>query len=296
MGDLVEGFVEDCQAKGLTRHTIETYRSNVKAFLQACRKPLNVNLDDLKGFLAELRARDKAASTLKGYFAAINAFYDYLAFSGAMPSNPVISFRRRYLARLRAKGECRQLISLEDMRLLISAAHDILDLALIMVLAKTGMRRGEMLLMKVESLDFRNDIIWIPCTAKRSNRIAFIDGELKDILREYLSWRQERTGSSWLWISKHGGRLHKDYPGNVLAALGAALQLHTPGGPLRQRLTPHCLRHFFTTWLFRAGMNPEYIKWLRGDSLGEAWEIYNHVDPEAVKKEYLLRMPRLLSS
>ena len=294
MGDLVEGFVEYCRAKGLTQHTIETYRSNVRTFLQACKKPLNVKLDGLKGFLAELRAQDKAASTLKGYFAAINAFYDYLAFSGAMSSNPVIPFWRRYLARLRTRGECRQLISVEDMRLLISSIHDILDQALIMVLAKTGMRRGELLLMKVENLDFRNNIIWIPETAKRTNRTAFIDGELAAVLRKYLSWRKERARSEWLWISKHGGRIHKDYPGKVLAAQGAALGLHTPGGPLNQRLTCHCLRHFFTSWLFRAGMNPEYIKWLRGDAVKDAWEIYNHINPEAVRKEYLLRMPGLL--
>lgn len=294
--DWIEGFTQDCQARGMTRHAIETYRSQVKAFLEANDKPTEVNLDELRSFLTGLRDKNLSDSSLKGYFAAISAFYDYLVFERLLQSNPVLPFRKRYLARLKVHGEIRQLISIQDLQLLISSAAEIREKAILMVLAKTGMRRGEFMNLKPEDLDFDNDIIHIPEAAKRSNRIAFMDDELKIILLQYLSWRSRRAKTPYLWISKHGGRIHKDYPGQVLAELGAALRLHNPEGPLNQRLSPHCLRHFFTTWLYRAGMDPEYLKWLRGDSLSsEAWEIYNHIDIEEVRIEYLRRIPKLIS-
>lgn len=47
--------------------------------------------------------------------------------------------------------------------------------------------------------------------------------------------------------------------------------------------------------LYRAGMDPQYIKWLRGDSLQkEAWQVHNHIDIESVRMEYERCIPKLL--
>jgi integrase/recombinase XerD len=294
--ELINGFVHDCKVRGMTDHGIQTYRSQVKSFLRAYSEPACVTTDELRTFLAGLRDRKLSSSTLRGYFAAISSFYDFLVFEGVLHSNPVILFRKRYLVRLKMHSETRQLVSIKDVRELISSAGTILDRALIAVLVKTGMRRGELLSLRIEDLDFRNSIIRIPFAAKRTNCIAFMDDELKEILEEYFSWRHEFAKSSWLWTTKQGGRIHKDYPNRMLADLGASLGLHAPGGPLCCRLTCHAFRHHFTSSLFHAGMNPEYIKWLRGDSLNrEAWEIYNHIDQEEVRQEYLRRIPKLIS-
>lgn len=290
----------DCQARGLTKHTIETYRSNVISFLRTYNEPGKVNLEELRSFLGDLRTRGLQGSTLKGYFAAVSALYDYLVFEGELKSNPVISFRKRYLSRmkLQSNGEnARQLISIQDMQLIIQAARDPMERSLLLVFCKTGMRRGEVLDLKVDDIDLRRRVIRIPAKAKRSNRLAFIDDELEAGLHEYISWRaQKKTKSEWFWITPAGGRIHKDYPGKVIAELGRALHLHDPEGQLCNRLTPHCFRHWFTTHLFRAGMDPQYIKFLRGDSMSsEAWQLYNHIDLEEVRQEYLTRFPKLIS-
>ncbi len=35
------------------------------------------------------------------------------------------------------------------------------------------------------------------------------------------------------------------------------------------------------------------MKWLRGDALNEAIDIYNHIDPEDVKRGYIAHIPQL---
>jgi integrase/recombinase XerD len=295
---VIKEFVADCQARGLTAHTIETYRSCCMDFLEYQPDACAVGLEELRSYLGELRARDLQSSSLKGYFAALSAFYEFMVFSGALAVNPVISFRKRYLRiKEQQNGEnTRQLLSVQQVQLLMSAAAGIREKALIMVLAKTGIRRGELLSLRIEDINLKAGTIRIPAKAKRSNRLTFIDEELKEMLREYLEWRERHERSSWLWISDHGGRVHKDVPNRILADLGAALGLHTKEGPISARLTCHCMRHWFTTHLFRAGMNIEYLKWLRGDALHkEAWQIYNHIDPEEVRQEYLRRIPQLIS-
>jgi integrase/recombinase XerD len=70
--------------------------------------------------------------------------------------------------------------------------------------------------------------------------------------------------------------------------------LHDPASPLlEKRFTPHCARHFFSTWLYRAGMEERYIAWLRGDAPRGAMGPYVHIDPEDVRKSYLAHVPRL---
>ena len=54
------------------------------------------------------------------------------------------------------------------------------------------------------------------------------------------------------------------------------------------------VEHWFTTYLRRAGMPREYIKYLRGDSLNETMDIYNHIDFEELKESYDRCIPKLL--
>ena len=83
-------------------------------------------------------------------------------------------------------------------------------------------------------------------------------------LKMYLVWRERNSHTKWLWVTERGGRIHKDYAGSVISTPAQPIGLHNPSGALCERLTPHCFRHFFTTHLYRAGMDPQYIKWLRG--------------------------------
>jgi len=67
--------------------------------------------------------------------------------------------------------------------------------------------------------------------------------------------------------------------------------IHKDGGKIGERFTPHCCRHWFTTHLQRLGMPREYVKFLRGDSLNETMNIYNHIDSEELKDRYKRHVP-----
>lgn len=290
----LERFIRDCKTKGLTPHSIETYRSNVQEFLTYYPNPHDVGMDHLRAYLEKLRSRNLSRATLKGYMSAVSSFYDFLVFEKEILVNPTIGFRRRYLQRIKDQGETRQLLTIKNMHDLLKSAKDIQERAIITFLAKTGIRRGELHDLKDSDLDFDRKRITIPTKAKRTNTIAFMDYELEVVLLEFLSWRENRTRGRYLWISKKGGRIHRDKYGEILAKHGEKLHLHSKNGGLDKKLTPHCLRHFFTTHLFRAGMNPQYIKFLRGDSLkDESWQVYNRIDLDLVRDEYLKYIPKI---
>lgn len=217
--DFISEFIQDCELRQLTRRTIETYKSDIMRFLEFNSDPLSVQQKDLKRYLRTLERAHLADSTLVSRFSAINGFYEFLIYEGYTTYNPIPQFRKRYLPR-HIHGEQRQIISIEDIRQLMRVCDNVKDAAIVAILAKTGIRRGELLNMTPESLDFQRQIIHVPEAAKRSNRILFMDTELKFILEEYLFWWEEHFKSNWLWITKKGGRIHKDYTGQMLAAHG----------------------------------------------------------------------------
>lgn len=309
---IIDKFLDDCEARGLTPHTRETYRSNVLHFLETNPEPSKISLDALRKYLKELRSRNLAGSTLKGHFAALSTFYEYLVFEGAAQANPILAFRKRYLARVKYQygGEnTRQPGSLEQIReLLALAAREILASTMILFLAKTGLRRGELIAMDVYDLDLENGIFWVKPKAKRTNRLGFLDAELTTALREYLIWRGEilhgnSHGNSHsnsygtqdaLWINTKGHRVSRNLVYYTIGGYTELAGMHNPHGTVNQKFTTHNLRHFFTTHLRRAGMKREFIQELRGDYRGDSIDIYDHIDPEELRVAYLKFIPQLM--
>ena len=297
--DLVEEFIADSAARGLTKHSIESYKSCITDFLRCYSNPTAVGLDELRTYLVDLRRRGLQGNTLKEYFSALSTFYDFLLFEGKMNSNPILGFRKRYLRIKNQHGgeNTRQLISTGQMRQLIRLADediDILAKTIMLFLAKTGVRRGELISMDVHDLDLERGEFRIKPLSKRSNRLGFLDGELRAALVKYLNWREYRAVNDALWVHSNGKKVARNYVYNMVVRYSSRLGLHDPGGPLCKRFGPHCCRHFFTTMLRRNGMPREFIKELRGDRRKEAVDIYDHIDTEELRRSYLQCVPKLL--
>jgi len=302
MDRLIQDFVKDCQLRGMSSRSIPHYGyiSRVfKNYLEGQRVDFQtVDKDHLRGFIEYLRIEKGAAGkTVENYFAVLSTFYDYLTFEGLVSSNPVLPIRRRYLRRYKDNSmQERQLISVEAMGRLINSEMDIRNKAIIALLAKTGIRRGELISLDVDDVDLVEMRIKLKPTAKRSNRIVFFDAETAFILRRWLKVREGRNkkGIPALFLNAMGDRLDR---GGVLLLVGEAARrvgLHNPDSErMEDRFSPHCCRHWFTTHLRRAGMRREFIQELRGDSRREAIDIYDHIDLKELKEAYLACIPQL---
>lgn len=304
----LEDFITDCIARGLTQSTVATYRCNVRDFLDHIDKdPTEIHMDDLRAFLAHLRTmsytvghqqrKGVAPSTLNAYFSAISSYYDFLMWEEIINSNPIPMFRKRYLRfKIQRNGEnTRQLASINTMRELLNRSeNEILALALITFGAKSGLRKGELIAMNVENLNFKEMEFIVPDKPKRTGRLGFIDDETAVILHKYLEWREPRARTNALWISPMGHRIgvSENGPCEIIKKYARIIGIHDDNGPLNKKFTTHCLRHFFTTHLRRSGMRRELIQELRGDSEKDAIDIYDHIDKEELRKSYLQHIPR----
>ncbi|HQB07884.1 MAG TPA: tyrosine-type recombinase/integrase [Rectinema sp.] len=297
--DLIERFHNDCNLRDMVTTMDYVYRTRAYcAFLETRGKnPLKADRNDLRDFLAHLKAKGLKFRTIDAIYTSLSAFYEFLIIEGLVEYNPVLPFRKYYLRRYKKDNdsETRKLISVEDASKLVNSILDTRDRCILVLLFKTGMRVGELTSLDVDDIDLDKGQVTLKLKKKRTNRVLFLDNEAIAILERWLVARKNRKGGEGqaLFLSKIGTRITKRTVENSIEKHAERLSLHKPGARLEDRFTPHCCRHWFVTHLLRAGMSRDFVKELRGDARGEAIDIYNHIDKKELQESYLAHVPQL---
>jgi integrase/recombinase XerD len=234
------------------------------------------------------------------YFTILSAFFDFLAFEEIITSNTIPTFRKRYLRqykRERSKSSERKAISRNEMANLINSILDPRDRAIITLLAKTGIRRNELIQIDLDDIDWADQRILLQPHPKRSNRTVFFDDECAIVLRRWLRAREHyrvKANCHALFVNERGARLRRQGVYHAVTKHAERVGLHDPSSQrMQDRFTPHNCRHWFTTYLRKGGMRREFIKELRGDVRREAMDIYDHIDDDELKRAYLAAIPPL---
>lgn len=300
--ELINKYIMDCEVRGLAKLTIKNFGIRMRTFNDFVNKDfMKVDVEDLKRFLIHLREKELAPETIRGYYSALNSFYDYLEMEDLMDRNMVPKFRKRYLTQYLknqdGKELRRQIISVGQMRDLLSMVLDIRDRCVMTLLAKTGARVSEISNIDVGDINWKNNSIVLKKNGKRSNCVVFFDSEAQGVLRRWLKTRasmvDEEIEPLFIAYDNHERLLARGIESMVVKYASRA-GIHKKGGRLDERFTPHNFRHWFTTHLRRKGMPRDFIKLLRGDSMKETMDIYYHIDLEEVRESYLRCVPRLM--
>ena len=283
---LIEKFGKDCKLRGMTEESIRRYQSSLSMFANyfSHDKLIEPNMQMLKDYLEHLQNERKVKhTTIEIEFSALSSFYDYLIFDGFNVKNLILPFRKRYLRMYKTNysGPQKKLLTIEKLSQLTNSILDPRDKAIVLVLAKTGVRRGELLKMDVEDINWIDYSLILKPVAKRSNRIVYFDDECALVLKRWLKVRAKLNPTTKaLFISYQTlNRLSRNGAYQAVVKYARRLGFHNSDSPrLEDHFGPHCFRHWFKTWLLRNGMSREYVKELRGDTRKEAIDIYHNID------------------
>lgn len=292
--DLLDSFIGDLKVRGYSKGTIAAYGCCVKTFLKFYK--IHGSINDFKNFLVYLRDENNySKSTIENYFTSLSSFYDYLEWEHVIEKNIVPAFRKRYIRMYKVPvPDEKQLISLSQMRELIDSASDIQIKAIFVLFAKTGIRRQELIDLNLRDFNFESNLFRLKPHAKRSNRVLFFDDECKAILLKWVKWRyNHHLKKPYFFIGVQGGRISSDRVYDLTIEHASRLGLHDPKGSASEKFTPHCFRHFFTTWLRRSGCPKPFIQELRGDIRKDSMDIYDHIGLDELKETYLKYSPQL---
>jgi len=301
---LIRLFKEDCNTRDFSKTTIVSYVSTLKIFSKYLKKRgcslLTVDRNILKDYISYLRKEGISPKTIENRFSTFSTLYDFMVYEDFIEKNTVNDIRKRYLKQYKENnnGCQRKLVTVAEMADFIEIILDIREKAIAVLFAKTGIRRGELVSIDLDDINWDRMSIILKPTHKRSNRIVYFDPECALVLKQWLQKREHHADPEnkalFTTYTDRKGRLNRSGVTNMYVKWATLARLHDPtSDKIEDHFTCHCARHWMTTHLRRAGMPREYIKWLRGDALTDAMDIYNHIDPEDVRKSYLASIPKL---
>jgi integrase/recombinase XerD len=164
------------------------------------------------------------------------------------------------------------ILSPEEVSRLINAASNLQARAILMLLYSTGIRRTELVRLRVEDIDSERMVVHIRQGKGGRDRDVPMCSRLLETLREYWRWKKPKT---WLFprgIAKRGDDEHLTDKAVWYAVAEAARH-----AGLNKRVAPHVLRHSFATHLLENGADLPTIQVLLGHADLETTSIYLHL-------------------
>jgi len=186
------------------------------------------------------------------------------------------------IACLRPDQAARLLVAVETARHSSELARR-RDTAMIYVLLDTGLRKGEVLQLRLEDVDLNRREIHVSELAKgRRSRAAWISEATAGKLRSYLRLRKQRPGEM-LWLTRFG----------TTPSASLLLQAVHRYGRIAgiDNLTVHALRHTAITQMVRLGMGLAAVAAVAGHSQIRTTERYTHLIGDDIRQEAEAHLP-----
>jgi integrase/recombinase XerD len=283
----VESFLALLAARRAPR-TVDAYRRDLADLASRLgRSPASATPDDIQAWLADLRARGQAPSSIARRAAAARSFYRHLVLLGMRPDNPAAEIdlprRRARLPRSLSPGEVERLIQAATG----TTPRALRDRALVELLYGGGLRVGEAVALERGGVDVENRLV--RCVGKGDKeRIVPLGREAAEALRRYLA-----RGRPYL-DRRHRPELFLNAQGGALTRAGAFLilrRLAAKAGLDPARVHPHLLRHSFATHLLEGGADLRSVQEMLGHADLGTTEIYTHVSERRRRDAYFRAHP-----
>jgi integrase len=189
--EAIESFLYSCRARGLSCRTIDWYADILRKFgliyLKLPRKP-----SDCEAFIISCPGGDERRH---GYYRALRAFYNYALERLRVKNNPMV-----YIKAPRVKPKLPRPLTPEQLNQLLSFPHRGRIKAMLLFLADTGARPGELVsLSPTDLIDAPSGYI-ASVTGKTGERFLPISPETYKAINKYLPLNISRGRISHLII------------------------------------------------------------------------------------------------
>lgn len=220
---------------------------------------------------------------------SVSSFYSFLQRRNYVQSNPCMGLQLPKIPhRLPSFVEEEKMESLFENLAITESFSDLRNLLILDLLYATGMRRSELIGLKLDAVDIENQKVAVLGKGNKE-RFLPIGKETKKLLQDYLQLREEQFPDCQvksLFLTDKGKKLYPKYIYNLVnkELSSVVTNIHK---------SPHVLRHSFATNLLNNGADLYAVKELLGHSSLSATQIYTHNTIEKLKKAYHKAHPRV---
>lgn len=182
--ELLLSFLSAKEIEGCSQKTITYYKNTIMGMLNSINSRIeDITADDLRKYLSDYKNESNASkSTIRR---VLSNFFSWLEDENYILKNPV-----RRIHRIKTRRVVKEVLSDENFEVLRDNCANIRDLAMIELLASTGMRVGELVTLNIDDVLF-SERECVVLGKGDSERIVYFDAKTKIHLQKYLESRNE---------------------------------------------------------------------------------------------------------
>jgi len=252
--NFVELFLSAKRIEGCSEKSLKYYKATIEAMLDELQKGVkHIVTDDIRGYLTEYQEKKKSSKvTIDNIRRILSSFFAWLEDEDYILKSPV-----RRIHKVKTGTNIKETYSDEALELMRDNCTELRDLAMIDILASTGMRVGEMVLLNRSDIDF-NERECIVFGKGSKERVVYFDARTKIHLKNYLESRVDDNPALFVSLK---------VPYERLKIGGVEVRLREFGKKLGlQKVHPHKFRRTLATMAIDKGMPIEQLQQLLGHS------------------------------
>ena len=271
---LLAAFISAKRVEGCSEKTLHYYSSTITTVTKAIAKPIRqVMTDDLRVYLAKYQ-QEKGVSkvTIDNVRRIMSSFFSWLEDEDHIIKSPV-----RRIKKVRVSKTVKEIYTDEEIEAMRDNCNTSRDLAIIDLLASTGMRVGELVRLDRDDIDFNNRECIVLGKGDKERPVYF-DARTKVHLQAYLESRTDDNPALFVTLDNPHDRLRISGVESRLHNLGERLNIH--------RVHPHKFRRTLATRAIDKGMPIEQVQHLLGHQKIDTTLEYAMVNQNNVKASH----------
>ena len=250
--NFIELFLSAKRIEGCSEKSLKYYKATIDAMFNELQKGVkHIITDDIRRYLTQYQEKKKSSKvTIDNIRRILSSFFSWLEDEDYILKSPV-----RRIHKVKTGINIKETYSDETLELMRDSCTELRDLAIIDLLASTGMRVGEMVLLNRNDIDF-NERECIVFGKGSKERVVYFDARSKIHLQNYLKSRIDDNPALFVSLKS---------PHERLRIGGVEVRLREYGKKLGlQKVHPHKFRRTLATMAIDKGMPIEQLQQLLG--------------------------------
>ena len=250
--DMISAFIAAKRIEGCSEKTLSYYGKTIESMVAEIGKPVQkIITDDIRQYLTAYQIQRKSSKvTIDNIRRILATFYSWLEDEDYIVKSPV-----RRIHKVKTAKVIKDTYTDEALELMRDHCDSLRDLAVIDLLASSGMRVGEMVLLNRDDINF-NDRECVVFGKGNKERLVYFDARTKIHLQNYLDSRVDSNPALFVTLRAPYDRLQIGGVEMRLRQLGRRLSI--------PKVHPHKFRRTLATSAIDKGMPIEQVQQLLG--------------------------------
>lgn len=272
--ELIDKFIAFKEIEGCSKRTTQYYKSTL--VMLENRTDIHfthMTTDHLRTYLTDYQKINNCSKvSIDNIRRNLSSFFSWLE-----EENYILKSPMKRIHKIKTDKVIKETLSDESLECLRDSCDNLRDLAIIDLLASTGMRVGELVNINIEDIDFENRECVVFGKGNKERPVYF-DARTKIHLKNYLKSRTDDNPALFVSLDKPFNRLQISGVEIRLRNLGRRLGIH--------RVHPHKFRRTVATRAIDKGMPIEQVQSLLGHSQIDTTMHYAMVNQNNVKESH----------